>query len=172
MADVQKEENNTVQPPDLGADLLHWEFPEFVPYRRGFWWYVIAISITIGLVIFGLITHNYLFLVLILLFGLIIYLRGRRKPAQLEIAIRERGIQLGSRSFYRWSDIKSFWIIYEPPEVKMLYLEFKGFRPSLSVFLQNQNPLEVRKILGKHLVEDVEKENESFSDGFGRMFKI
>ncbi|MCH7492666.1 hypothetical protein IID19_03715, partial [Patescibacteria group bacterium] len=62
---------------------------------------------------------------------------------------------------------------YEPPEVKNLYFDFKtGIRPSISISLESQNPVNIRKKLLEYLEEDTEKENESFSDGLSRMLKL
>ncbi len=158
--------------PDLGNAITAWEFPEFIKYERSRTWYITAIIVGILLIIFSISTQNYLFIVLILLFGLIIYLQGNRQPRMLTFTIHERGISIGERMHHPWSDLNSFWIIYEPPQVKNLYLDFKGIRPDLTVQLQDQNPLEIRKLLSQYISEDLEKENESFSDGVSRMFKF
>ncbi|MBI5037327.1 MAG: hypothetical protein HZC01_01275 [Candidatus Kerfeldbacteria bacterium] len=168
----EEELSPSVNKPNLGETRLRWDFPEYVQYRRGMWWYVMALIIIIGLLIYSIVAKNYIFMVLIVLTGFIIYFRDRREPAELSIQIKERGIQLGDRNAYRWADLKAFWIIYEPPEVKNLYLDFKGLRPTMSISLEDQNPIEVRNLLAGHLIEDTERENESFSDGFGRIFKI
>ena len=47
-----------------------------------------------------------------------------------------------------------------------------GFRPSVTISLENQNPLEIRQILLEYLTEDVDKENESVSDGVSRLMKL
>ena len=100
-------------------------------------------------------------------------MRSRRNPALLRITITEDGIEIGDKNFYKWQDIDKFWIVYEPPAVKNLYLDFKaGLRPSITIFLENQNPLIVRKILLQYINEDTERENETFSDGFSRMLKL
>ena len=47
---------------------------------------------------------------------------------------------------------KSFFIIYQPPEVKSLYFEFKALtKPRLVIPLKDQNPVEIRKTLLEHL---------------------
>lgn len=165
-------DNQQEQTPDFGAVKASWEFPEFVKYNRGFLWYIGTAIVIVLLIIFSIASQNYLFIVLILLFAFIMFLRDRRDPKMLTIKLQDRGVSIGERMYYPWSDIKSFWIIYEPPEVKNLYLDFKGLRPDITIQMQNQNPLEIRKILSDHVIEDVERENESFSDGFSRMFKL
>ena len=64
-------------------------------------------------------------------------------------------------------------MIYEPPEVKNLYIEFKNvLRPRLGIPLQNEKPLEIRDLLLKHLPENKEREHEPISDGLSRFFKL
>lgn len=168
----EMQQTNQSEELDLGTIQASWEFPEFTAYERGPLWYITAIIVGIALIAFGIFTQNYLFIVLIILFAIIIYLRIQRKPQILTIAIHDRGITVGERSQYKWSDINSFWIIYEPPEVKNLYIDFKGIRPDITVQLEDQNPLEIRKLLSQFIPEDIERENETFSDGFSRMFKL
>ena len=47
-----------------------------------------------------------------------------------------------------------------------------GFRPSITISLENQNPIEIRNILLQYLLEDIDKENESFSDGLSRLMRL
>ncbi|KKU49315.1 MAG: hypothetical protein UX68_C0001G0063, partial [Parcubacteria group bacterium GW2011_GWA2_46_9] len=70
-------------------------------------------------------------------------------------------------------DLKSFWIIYEPPEVKMLYFDFKNaWRPRLPIPLQDENPIEVRRLLLKYLEEDLSRESEPTSDALSRLLRL
>ncbi|XOU94447.1 MAG: hypothetical protein ACNFW9_00080 [Candidatus Kerfeldbacteria bacterium] len=160
-------------PNDPGKLLTSWDFPEFQKYSRSFIWYLIIALIVIGLTIFAISTQGYLFLGIILLYIFIYYIRAKREPLTLQIKIFEDGIQISDNTFYEWKEIKQFWIIYEPPEVKNLYLEFKtGFKPSITISLENQNPLNIRKILLEYIIEDTDKEDESFSDGFSRLLRL
>ncbi|MFA6098868.1 MAG: hypothetical protein WCV50_03780 [Patescibacteria group bacterium] len=165
--------NEKEKDADHGKTLADWKFPEFIKHKRKFGWYVIVFILIGALMIFAILTSNPLFAILIFLFVIIYFFRTRREPATLEVIINEDGVSIGEKTFYIWKQIKSFWIIYEPPEVKNLYLDFKsGLRPSISISLENQNPLRIRKILSEYLPEDIEKENESFSDGLQRMLKL
>ena len=167
------EEQTKEQPKDHGKILAAWDFPEFREYRRSKTWYIVALVILAGLLIFGFASNNYLFVVLIMIFVVIYVMRSRRKPARLDFKITEDGIAIGTEMFYEWKQLKSFWIVYEPPEVKNLYFDFKtGIRPSLTILLGDQNPLTVRKILLEYLKEDTEKENETFTDSVSRLLKL
>lgn len=157
---------------DHGKILASWTFPEFIKYERTIGWYIGISIVIIAIAVFAIMSKSYLFLIFIILVIGIYYLRGKREPTMIKFNITEDGLEVGE-SFYQYKDIKNFWIIYEPPEVKMLYFDFKtGIRPRLSILLENQNPLKVRKILLDYLEEDLTKENESFTDGMMRMLKL
>lgn len=152
--------------------LVSWTFPEYIKHRRGIVWYIGIAIILVLLVIFALATQSYIFLMIIVLFIAIDILRRRREPQMMEARITEDGFGFGAKTFYPWEQINSFWIAYDPPAVKNLYLDFKsGIRPSITISLENQNPLRIRKILSAYMPEDVEKD-ESFSDGLARFLKL
>ena len=63
--------------------------------------------------------------------------------------------------------------IYNPPAVKRLYLNFEnGWKPEVSIPLENQNPLYIRNILLQYLREDAEKTEESLYDSLSRQLKL
>ncbi len=155
-----------------GKILASWQFPEFVKYERGSAWYVGASIIGAGLILYSILTNNYLFAIIVILIAFIVLIYLIREPMLINFDITEDGLELGSH-FYPHKEIKHFWIIYEPPEVKRLYFEFKsGFRPRISIPLLDQNPLKVREMLLSYLSEDLEKEEESTTDLLERKFKL
>jgi hypothetical protein len=90
----------------------------------------------------------------------------------IKLNIREDGLEIG-RNFYSYRDLNNFWIIYQPPEVKKIYVSFKSrIAAPLVISLENQNPLKIRKTLLEYLPEDLEKEEEPASDSLSRTFKI
>jgi len=102
----------------------------------------------------------------------IIFLKATLGYKNLDFAIYERGLRVGEK-FYDFKEIKDFYEIYEPPEVKNLYFDFYSWvQPRLQIPLQSKNPVRVREILLDYLTEDLDQENEPFSDAMGRMFKL
>jgi len=173
---MAEEKNNNIEDTDKvdkGKLLVQWEFTEFSKYKISRVWYIVMGLIFIGLILFSIFTQNYLFLIIITLFIIIYAIRHQRHPNTLNFIIFEDGVQIGDNSFYEWKEIKTFWIIYEPPEVKNLYFEFQiGLRPSIAITLEDQNPIEIRNLLKEYIQEDLDKENESFSDGLARLMKL
>ena len=125
-----------------------------------------------GLLIWSLFTLNILFAFIIILFGVILYLQTKRPPVDVKFNIFEDGIEIGAK-FYKYKEINNFWLVYEPPQVKNLYLHFKTkIKPVLSIPLEKQNPIRIRKLLLKYVDEDLDKDEESFSEILGRRLKI
>lgn len=156
----------------MGQTLMEWEVDESIGHKRGFFWYISAITVGTGLLIYSVITANFLFTLIILMLALIIYLSVVRGPQILRFMITEAGVKVGT-TFYPYRDISEFFFIYEPPEVKNLHFRFKDpLRPRIYVDLDNQNPNEVRAILGQFILEDFSQDEEPFSDFLGRILKI
>jgi len=157
---------------DRGKTLLSWKLPEFHQPERGKMWYISTLIIAAAIIIWSAFTANYLFMIIIILVSIIFIVQNRQKAKLIECKIKEDGIELG-RNFYDYNDIKNFWIVYHPPEVKSIYIDFKStLRPTLPISLENQNPLKVREVLKKYLEEDLEKEEEPASDSISRALKI
>lgn len=160
------------QNPYQGQELLRWTVDEFERYERGPVWYAAMIALALGLLLYSVVTQNFLFAVIILMFGVIIGLSSLREPQKLPFAITSRGIGIGGR-FFSFKEFGSFWILYEPPHVKNIYLEFKhAIRPHMVIPLYEENPLAVREMLLQYLSEDAGQEDEPLSDVLGRVLKL
>jgi len=90
----------------------------------------------------------------------------------METAITEDGIFIGSK-FIEYEDLRSFYIIYYPPEIKNLYFETKSvIKQRIVVPLEDQNPVYIREILLNYLDEDLEKEEIPSSESISNIFKL
>lgn len=155
-----------------GQTLLSWDFPSFEVHERRFGWYVGMVALGVGLIVYGMLQRNFLLPVIVVLIALIIVSRQYVEPQRVRFSVTEDGVTIGERTF-RFREFGQFWIAYEPPKVKLLYLEFKsGVRPSYSIPLLDQNPLRIRAVLQKYIREDLEREAEDLTDRLGRYFKI
>jgi len=157
----------------LTGDILHeWTIKEYNQYQRGKLWYVLTIGIGSFLVVYGFLSNNFLFSLIIILAGVILFIQSRQEPAQVLFQVAELGIVVGSR-FYNYSELESFYIIYKPPEVKTLYIKTSSpIRPLFNIPLLDQDPIEVRNNLLDFLDEDFEKEDELNSDTLARGWKM
>lgn len=156
-----------------GKVLMQWTFAENQTQSRGLAWYIAATIVGLAFLTYAILDHNYLFALMIILIAFIYYTQSRTTPLQLAFVLYSTGIQIGD-TFYLYREFKDFAIIYEPPTIKRLYLHSKTMvlRNELSIPLNDQNPVKVRKILLDYLPEDLEMEKESGSDTATRVLKI
>ncbi len=155
-----------------GKIIKQWQFPEYVKYQRGKAWYIAAGIIGGGLFLFGLLTNDFLFSIIIVMVGLIALNSEKREPLTMTFQITTRGIKLNDR-FYPYTDIESFWLAYDPPEVKKIYFLLKNiFHQVLVIPFDKESPLDLRELLGKYLEEDLDKEGETTAEALGRFIKI
>lgn len=164
MPEETKKENH-------GKSLMSWKIPEYTKHERNRAWFVIAGIVLFLFLIYAFYTRNFLFVVILILSAAIILLQSMEEPMKLDFNIFEDGLGVGNK-FYSWRDLNKFYIIYEPPEVKNLYFEFKGLKSRLSIPLLAQNPVKVREILLKYLIEDLEQEQEPLSEEYARWLKL
>lgn len=156
---------------NFGEERLAWDISEYHAHHRGLLWYLGASAGGVLFLIYAVYTRNFLFAFILIMVGVIIATHSLRPPAQYRFAITGTGLTLNDRR-YGWKDIQSFWIAYEPPEIKTLYLEFNGFKPRLPVPLEDADPNAVRKKLREFLAEDTSKTEEPLSDWLARVLKI
>ena len=155
------------------GDVLHeWSVPEYEQHSRNNAWYILMGVIGVLLVGFALITGNFLFALVIVLFSIIIFLQSHQDPIVIPFKITELGVVINNR-FYPYSELIDFYIIHNPPQVSSLFVETAGTtRPKLRIALMDMNPNEVRSTLREFLDEDLEKEEEPFSDMLARRWMI
>ncbi|MDO8626267.1 MAG: hypothetical protein Q7K39_02285 [Candidatus Magasanikbacteria bacterium] len=154
---------------NIGRVVYQWTVKEYEEYERGRRWYLVIGGLALALVLFAVFTANYLFALIIILFGIILYLHDLQTPLEVPFALTDVGIILGKK-FYRYSELGNFWIIYNPPEVKVLYFSLGNFlRHRLQVPLLEYDPRPIREHLSLYLVEDLDQEEEPLSDRVGRL---
>ncbi|MFH1457005.1 MAG: hypothetical protein ABIF17_02725 [Patescibacteria group bacterium] len=152
--------------------LINWSFPELEKPERSRSWYVWATLIALLLLVFAVFSQNFLFGLIIILVAVVLFAYHHKEIEEVEFAILDNGISVGEK-FFNFSDLKHFWIIYEPPYVKNLYFEFKNsIRPRLTIPFLDINPVKVRKILLEFLQEDLSRETEPLSESIGKRLKL
>ena len=157
---------------NFGEIVYSWSFKEYEKYERGARWYWVMSVVGLALVAYAFLTQNYLFGIIIVLFAIIIFLQDKNEPVEIPFAIAETGIIIGHK-FYRYSELKDFWVIYNPPEVKVLYFGLKEvFKHRLYIPLMDMDPRPIHKYISRFVDENLEEEDEPFSDKIGRLLKL
>ncbi len=157
---------------DVGRVLLAWETWEFPPAERSIKWYVVAGLVALGMLVYALLTTNFVFAMIIVMFAVIMIMRDLKKPARVQVAITTDGVVF-KHEFYPFADIKDFSVIYEPPEISNLYLGFNSrLSPLMSIPLDDADPNEVRTQLLPFVFENLDRDSESLTDTLARVYKL
>lgn len=166
------EPQNTEPSADYGQVLASWQCEDFVRHERGKIWYLLFSAVILGLLIYSYFSRNPLFAIIIII-GLIVYIISeKRGPSTYTISLTEDGLLINNK-FISYDQIDSFYIIYYPPQVKQLYFQPKGnFKSLISIPLENENPVEVRRALLRRVKEDIEKEEAPLSDTLSHHLKF
>lgn len=155
------------------GNVLHqWPVMEFTKYDRNRLWYAVMIPAALLLVAYGMISNNFLFSLIIILAGIILFLHEHQEPMTVNFAITELGIAIGNR-FYPYDELTAFFIVYQPPEVQTLFFETKNIlRPRIRVPLDDRNPVDIRHTLQAFLPEDTDRAEEPMSDMVARRWRL
>ncbi|MFA5061699.1 MAG: hypothetical protein WC526_00955 [Patescibacteria group bacterium] len=157
---------------NTGEIVYTWTVKEYEKYERSRRWYWLMGIVGVSLLVYSIIDANYLFVLIIVLFGIILFLQEVQEPMDVTFAITETGIVMG-RKFYSYSELENFWMIYNPPMVKTLYFLTKDLlKHRLQIALFDNDPRPIRDFLSQYLKEDLEQEDEPLSDKMGRTLKL
>ncbi len=155
-----------------GEEIHSWLIDEYERHERGPLWYAIAFIVGVGMVLYAMITQNFLFAIIVIMGGIIVGLSSMREPRRLLFQMTSRGVLVGDE-FVPYKNLKSFWILYDPPHTKCLYLDFRNsITPHIRVALEDQDPLKVRSALLEFLHEESSREGEPISELLGRVLKL
>jgi hypothetical protein len=153
-------------------DVFVWEAPEYERHDRGRWWYAGLGAVTIILVGYAVWSTNFLFALIVLLMAIILVVAGNEKPRHMLAQIGHNGI-VWRGDFIPFDKIHEFAIVYEPPHVRILYIEPKSVAtPRIRIHLGEQDPVAIRDHLRKYLREDLEQRDEHLSDLVSKILKI
>lgn len=150
---------------------IEWTAPEFVKYKKNknwFVWLIIIFSIILIIAIFLL--KNLLFSMVLVFAAFIIYIYAKKEPREIKFIVSGKGVQIDN-TVYKFDELKSFWIFYNPPEVKEISIRSKKkFVPYIKIPLGDQNPAEIRRLLLKFLPE--RRHQESVIDDWARKIRF
>ena len=150
---------------------ISWEAREFAEYKKSGLWYMVLLAVGILLLGYALWQKDYLMFATFLILLIATYLFARRKPKTIRVKLTGKGISLDENE-YPYSMIKTFWIRYNPPEIKTLNFETSQLlNKELIVQIEDANPNEIREFLDEYITEDFEKE-EAYTDKLLRKMKF
>jgi len=160
------------QSNELGEILHQWQIPEYEVYERGRTWYIVASLIFASLILYALVTKNFLFALLVFILAVLVFIHHSREPLVLPFIITKKNVIIGNEIFSHES-LESFWIVFDPPLSRHIYFQFKSsMRPAISIVFNDEDPEVLRETLGAFIYEDKEKKEEPFSDWLWKALKI
>lgn len=151
--------------------LISWHAPEYPHHEKSLLWFLIAALIIGILVFYGLETNGWTFSIALIVFAGTYYLIYRHKPRMVEVKVSGFGVKIGTQSI-PFSSIKHFWVLYDPPHLKRLYLRMSSrFYPDIFVSLEDIDPANLRRLLSAY-IKELEGRHEPFSDTLVRLLKL
>jgi hypothetical protein len=138
--------------------LLKWNAASFIKFQRTKSWYITTTLLMIGLIIVAILLSSPTFAISILVFSMVYVYLTQEDPEAVEVIISDIGIVFG-RKVYPFTEIKTFWIEYQPPAYQSLHLVLKKeFTEEITINFHGVNPTDIRTVLAQFLPEWEERE--------------
>ncbi len=170
---MSENQNNYSNPTaeDYGETLISWRAPEYDKQEKGRNWYIATFSLGAFLVGSSIWMKNYLLIIVVAMFGIVLYILHKKEPLMLDIALTKRGVKMGEK-FYPYTSLQEFWVIYNPPVKTLNFKSNRTFFPEISMQIMDQDPVKIRETLLPFLNENLERTEESTTDRLSRILKI
>ena len=146
-----------------------WNFPDVKD--RWSLWYIIALSIVIGLVIWWFLTKQYGMSFILLLITGIAYFVENNSDDEVMVEITELGMKVGW-TFYDFSRISSYAFIYDGDNSIFLRLNLaKKWVKQIDLKVNNEITAELKQVL-PNFVEENPKQDLSFVERMIHLLKL
>ena len=158
--------------PHFDKAVFSWIAPEYHQHPKSVQWWLWAAIVLFVAVIIEAATGNWSMLIASLVFGFVYwYSHEHHPPRHTKINISELGVKVGHAQI-PYANISAFWIIYDPPYVKKLYLRVNDrLFPDIVLELEQQDPEAIRSYLEQYLPE-ITGVKEHLSDIILRIIKL
>lgn len=138
---------------------IQWQAPEFEKHEKGLAWFIILGIFALIFFTIVIVMQNYIFAILIVMMVFIIFIYALKEPRIITFKISGKGIDIDNKNF-QFNELKSFWIFYEPPEIKELSVKSKKWiMPLIRIPLEEQDPTLIRKALIKFIPEQMQEKS-------------
>ena len=150
---------------------LKWEVPEYPQYERSFRWYIIAGILGITLLIYAVVTGNFLFSIIIVLGVSMSILTSSKKSKMVTFELEKDGARINN-IFYEWSRFQSYWVV-EHTDGIYLGLDLKNILMiDIYVPVKKYSLKEIKDFLKNYLKINPERKEEPLSYTLARRLKI
>ena len=147
-----------------------WQAKEFEKKEKSKAWFIGLGVVFLALTIFALWQGSYTTIILFILMGIVVYIYSLKEPQSLNYSITPQGVKIEDK-LYEFDEIDSFWVFYDPPEVKYISLKTEShLGQNVHIPLGDEDPNEIRDLLDRFLPE--EKQEESLADVIARNLRF
>jgi len=154
----------------VGSEEAEWQTEEFEYHHKDATWFFTIGIVLLGLFVSLIILKNIFGAATMLLFVVIIYIYATKKPDIISAKVNHSGVSINNK-LISYSNISSFWIIYEPP-IKQLILVVKSTVALKTIIpIGDADPVKIREILIANSVPEKEEE-ESLTEIIFRKLKF
>jgi len=172
---MTQEKNTPINPETANLlthdEILHmWKTPEFVKIDKGRRWYMTTGIILLLLITYAIFSGSATMAIVFILIGGMFFMIRNQEPRMQEIMITKLGVWIDEK-FYAYSNIHSFWIVYEQPYIRTLYLQIGKGHKRISIQLNDQDPVLIRQLLSREIPETEDK-HEDFTETLIRLFRL
>lgn len=159
-------------PKRMSEVMFAWSYQEYVKEENSVQWYVYSLLLLAAGIAWCVYDNNLPFGMFLVLFYLVVLLYNHIHPETVKFVIAADGIKIG-KNFHYFREFDHFFIVYEEAGIKNLYLQFRNpFRGRLTVPLDGQDAVAIRRFMLKYLREDLEREAEPISERLKRWMKL
>lgn len=159
-------------PGGLSKDsvLLSWQSVKKVQEKDKKYFLMVG-AVVLFPIVYSVFTKDWFILILIAVLLPVIYFYAKNRGEEKgSYKITPLGVYENDR-FYAFSEIHSFWIVFNE-KVRTLNIVFmKKYLPQLTIDISNSDPLKIKAVLAKKIPEQ-EKRGESLIDYFVRLFDL
>jgi hypothetical protein len=149
---------------------LAWESPAREKCVRGRIWWIIAGLLIAGLLAYSILSANFAFAVIVVMFGLLVFIGKKPVDGPINIVIAREGILVNS-ILYTYPNIKEFFIVTDPARLFIVPNQMLGGR--VDVFIpEDIDNNELRMVLRKLVKENTEQVAEPLGDTIARKLKL
>ena len=150
---------------------ISWTAPEFIHYPKSPLWFFLLTVVGLGLVMYFLWQKDFLTAMMFTLLFVIVFYFAKTRPKTVKITLDGRGVKLNDSSI-PYQQIKNFWIVYDPPTVKILNFETNAYlNRFLTLQLEDEDPIKIREFLLQYLPEELNRQ-EQLSSKISRTLKF
>lgn len=152
---------------------ISWTINEHDRHKKERSWMFVFYIASACLLLYSVLTYNFLFAVIIILVILILILHSNEEPLKVNVELGDEGVRVGKK-FHDYDEFEVFSIVYKPKqEIKNLYFEPKSsLSQRISIPLGSTNPIMVQEHLSKYLPEDTERTDPPLSEQLTRLFGL